>query len=294
MMIKRRLYQFAKAGFAGVVLVVLLLGTSGQAFGQQTRSPEPAASETPTEASSEEAQEKDLSKQATDKGTNEVTFRPRIQLSYVHRDSRSSSVTDRAILRLDRPLLDGRLYFRVDVPYQWFDSNQPGGTTSNGFGDVYVRTGVRLLHRPKFSLFAGVNARFPSGDADDHLGRGKYQVGPIVAATVPVPALNMVFSPIVEDFQSVGGDPSQPKASYTRFSLRMDMPKLEEWWAYIQPRWIVDWTKSNKTALNLEFEGGRKLGEHYRAWVKPAVGFWGDGVAGSYNWQLEAGVRYMF
>jgi hypothetical protein len=74
----------------------------------------------------------------------------------------------------------------------------------------------------------------------------------------------------------------------------MDMPKLAEWWAYIQPRWIVDWTKSNKTALNMEFEGGRKLGEQYRVWVKPAVGFWGDGVTGSYNWQLEAGVRYMF
>ena len=90
MMIKRRLSQFAKAGLAGVALAVLLLGTSGQAFGQQTLSPESAASETPTEASSEEAQEKDLSKQATDKGTNEVTFRPRIQLSYQHRDSRSS------------------------------------------------------------------------------------------------------------------------------------------------------------------------------------------------------------
>jgi len=60
------------------------------------------------------------------------------------------------------------------------------------------------------------------------------------------------------------------------------------------PVQAVDWTRSNKTALNLEFEVGRKLREHYRTWVKPGVGLWGDNVTNSYNWYLEAGVRYMF
>ncbi len=269
-----------------VLGVALLCGTPVQA--------EAPPSGTPAESPSEEAQERDLSENATDKGTNEVTFRPRIQLRYEHRDRRTSAILDRAILRLDRPLLDGQLYFRVDVPYVQFDPNMSGETTSRGLGDVYVRTGVRLLDRPKFSLFAGINAIFPTGDHEDDLGKGKYQVGPVVSASVPIPALNIVLSPLVEDFQSVGGDPSTRDVNFTRFSLKMDMPRLEQWWAYIEPRWIVDWARSNKTALNLEFEVGRKLGEHYRVWVGPGVGLWGDGVTGSYDWQLEVGVRYMF
>jgi hypothetical protein len=83
--------------------------------------------------------------------------------------------------------------------------------------------------------------------------------------------------------------------NYTRFSLKMQyLQDLEQWWAFIDPKWIVDWSRSNKTALNLEFEVGRKLGEHVCGWVRPGVGLWGDNVIGAYDWQLEVGVRYMF
>jgi len=269
-----------------VLGAALLYGTPVQA--------EVPPSGTAAESPNEGAQEQALSEQATDKGTNEVTFRPRIQLRYEHRYRRNSTIMDRTILRLDRPLLDGQLYFRVDVPYTQFDPNQSGETTSRGIGDLYVRAGVLLLDRPHFSLVAGVNAIFPTGNHEEDLGRGKYQVGPILAASVPIPALDIVLFPLIEHSQSVGGDPSTRDVSFTRFSLKMNMPSMDQWWALFEPRWIVDWTRSNKTALNLEFEVGRKMGEHYRAWVRPGVGLWGDTVIGSYDWQLEVGVRYMF
>lgn len=180
----------------------LLCGTPVQA--------EAPPSGTPAEPPGKEAQAQSMAEKTTGQGTNEVTFRPRIQLSYQYRDRRDGAVLDRAVLRFDRPLLDGQLYFRVDVPYEQFDPNMSGETTSRGMGDVYVRTGVRLLNRPKFALFAWVNAFFPTGREED-LGKSKYQVGPIIAMSVPIPTINSVLSPLVEDFQSVGGIPASAK-----------------------------------------------------------------------------------
>jgi hypothetical protein len=160
-------------------------------------------------------------------------------------------------------------------------------------GDLLIRIGARLVERPGFSFFAGTDVIFPTGHEED-LGRGKYLVGPGVAAEVPIPEINTLFSLLVQHFQSVGGDPSKRDVNFTRFRPKVNTVWSEQWWTILEPTWIVDWTRSNKTALNLEFEVGRKLGEHYRAWVRPGTGLWGDNVIGSYDWQLEVGVRYMF
>src|SRR5512134_835025 len=93
---------------------------------------EASPSETPAAVPSEEAQEqvqlkrplrplrtlleRALSESASDAGTSETIFRSRIQVRYEHRDRRDDAVEDKIVFRIDRPLFDDRLYFRVDVP----------------------------------------------------------------------------------------------------------------------------------------------------------------------------------
>jgi hypothetical protein len=237
--------------------------------------------------------ERALSESAKDAGTSETAFRPRIELQYQHKDSRGPGVQEKGVLRIDRPLLDDRVQFRVDVPYQQFDPQKHKETTGTGAGDLVIRTATRLVERPGFSLLAGTDVIFPTGPVAAG-GKGKYQVGPGVVAEVPIHEINSLIVPLVQHFQSVGGDPSKRDVNYTKFRPKVNTIWGEQWWTSFEPTWIVDWTRSNKTALNLEFEVGRKLGEHYRTWVKPGVGLWGDTVTNSYDWYLEAGVRYMF
>jgi hypothetical protein len=44
----------------------------------------------------------------------------------------------------------------------------------------------------------------------------------------------------------------------------------------------------------LELEGGRLVSKHIGVWVRPGWGLVGDNVRPVYNWQLEAGIRYLF
>ena len=229
----------------------------------------------------------------TDAGTSGTTFLRRFQLSNQYRDLRNSSVQNVTAFRTDWPIFEGVGVLRVDVPVRWFDPNTTGTTTSIGLGDLFFRNGYRLIDTPEFKFFVGTDIVFPTA-SESVLGQGKYQLGPGAAASIPVPAMNSIFFPLIQHFQSIGGDPGGPDVNATRFNLEMTTPWTPEWWTTIEPKLIVDWTKSGKTGMNLEFEVGRTLGPHYRTWVRGGAGLWGDGVAGSYDWITEAGIRYMF
>lgn len=259
--------------------------------------------EAPTEAPSVEhrptpaARIRELSKrllniQTTDNGTNATTFLRRIQFSNEYRDRRDSSRQDETVLRLDYPVL-GAGVVRMDLPFLWFDPNTTGGSTSTGLGDIFIRAGLRLIDRPGFQFFAGGDVIFPTASKDD-LGRGKYQIGPGAAVSIPVPEFNSIFFPLVQHFQSVGGDPARADVNHTRFRVSMDTPWTAEWWTTVEPTVTLDWTKNGKTGMNLEFEVGRKLGPNYRAWTRGGAGLWGDGVVGAYDWLVQVGVRYLF
>lgn len=229
----------------------------------------------------------------TDAGTNATTFLRRFELSNQYRDSQGPARSDNTTVRVDWPIFRGIGLLRVDVPVRWFDQNMAGTTTSSGLGDLLFRNGYRLINTPKFKLFAGADIFFPTATESD-LGLGKYQLGPGVVASIPVEAVNSVFFPLIEHVQSIGGDPGRANVNHTRFNLDMTTPWTPEWWTAIESKLTVDWTKSGKTGMNLEFEVGRKLGPHYRTWVRGGAGLWGDGVFGSYDWIAEMGIRYMY
>lgn len=228
----------------------------------------------------------------TDNGTNLTAIVGRLQFSSEYRDRRDGAVQLETVGRVDIPL-SKRVLLRMDVPYLWLNPNVSGSSAVSGLSDVSVRLGGLVWQRPGFTFLAGADVIIPTA-IDSDLGRGKYLLGPGVAANIPISALNSVIFPVIQHLVSVGGDPSRNDLSYTRFRAELTTPWSQNWWTAVEPTLIADWTQHAKTAMNLEFEAGRRLGEHYRVWARPAVGLWGTGVPGAYDWYVQVGIRYMF
>ncbi len=230
---------------------------------------------------------------ATDNGTNRTAIIGRVQLSSEYRERRDGSFQLEAGGRVDIPLGD-RFIFRTDVPFLWFDPQQSGSTSLSGLGDVSARIGGKIWERPEFTALLEGQVVFPTA-SDANLGRGKYQFVPGLTLSIPIQRLDTLFLPAVQQTISIGGDPSRNDLNFTKLSLEFTTPWANnQWWTTIQPDLYVDWNQKGKTAMNMEFEIGKRLGQHFRAWLRPAVGLWGTGVPGAYDWYVQIGIRYMF
>ena len=229
----------------------------------------------------------------TDNGTNRTAVIGRAQLSSEYRDRRGSGVSLSNVARVDVPLATNLLW-RTDADLSWFDPQTSGSNSVAGIGDVSTRLGARIWERPAFTAFFEFQVVFPTA-GNDNLGRGKYQLVPGLTFSLPISRLDTGFFPGIQQSVSVGGDPSRNDVNFTKLSFEFTTPWANNlWWTTVEPDLIVDWTQKAKTAMNLEFEAGRRLGNHFRIWLRPAVGLWGTGVPGAYDWYAQIGIRYMF
>ncbi|WP_146216246.1 hypothetical protein [Nitrospira lenta] len=226
-----------------------------------------------------------------DLGINGTAIVGRAQLSTEYRDRRDGSAQLEHVASVAVPI-GSRLLFRADVPHR-FDFHPTGRSSQSGLGDIFFRVGGQVWKTPALTVLAGTDIILPSASHSD-LGRGKYQVGPGVHLAIPLAGLNSVMQPVVQHIVSIGGDPSRRDVNYSRVRIGFDSPWRQDWWTTIEPNLFIDWTQKSKTAMNLEFEIGRKLGDHFRLWLRPAVGLWGAGVPGAYDWFTQVGARYMF
>ena len=227
-----------------------------------------------------------------DLGINGTAIVGRAQLSTEYRDRRDGSVQLENVASVAVPI-GNRFLLRADVPHVWFDPNTTGGSTQSGLGDAFFRAGGQVWRAPEFTVLAGIDIILPSASHSD-LGRGKYQVGPGLQVAIPLAGLNSVMQPVGQHIVSIGGDPSRRDVNYSRVKIGLDTPWGQDWWTTVEPNLFIDWTQKGKTAMNLEFEVGRKLGDRFRVWHRPAVGLWGTGVPGAYDWFTQVGIRYMF
>ena len=162
-----------------------------------------------------------------------------------------------------------------------------------GLNDLFLRTGWRVYKSPDFNILVGGDAIFPTA-TDTQLGRGKYEIGPGIAAFIPIPSIKSTLQPLFQHFVSVGGDPSRPDVDYSKLELQLNTLWSKEWWTLLEGDLNVDWTRGAKTGAVFEGEVGRRFGPHWRAWVRPGVGLWGQDVRGGYDWSAQVGIRYMF
>jgi len=247
---------------------------------------------TPEEHERLEEERKRISAAAKSFGTDPTAINGYYQLEYNHNTFTNN-------LRVDNVTADARLpitpnwLVRVTMPYAWADLDQTRGFTTNGASDMTVRTANRLYASPNVALLIGTDVVFPTG-SNDRLSTGKYTLGPSGAMAAPLPRLRSLFITIVQDFSSVGGDPSRRDIHFMRVSSAVNTIWSERWWTTASMEWDMDWENNRKTTMNLLGEVGHRFDNHWNVFVGSGGGVIGKETFLGVDWTVQAGVRWVF
>ncbi|MET0516997.1 MAG: hypothetical protein ABW047_16915 [Nitrospiraceae bacterium] len=241
----------------------------------------------------EEEEAERLRKLGAKFGTDPTAIVGRVQLSAQYMNLPNGAHLTDAVLRVDLPFRKNWL-LRMDLPYlRWQDPNRTGVSESRGLSDLSVAAGWRAYNTPEYAVFLGVLSTFPTS-SQANLGSGKYNVGPILVTARFLPHWDSFLFGVFQHLTSVGGDPARRDLSLTRAVVQINTILKERWWTIVQGVWQVDWERNGKTSMTVEFELGRNIVGRWGVFVRPGVGIWGRDVIGSYDWNIEGGVRYMF
>src|SRR5574338_294720 len=117
------------------------LGTAKDTASEEASQARPVEDQWPLSEQLRRLKQQFLDLQATDQGTSVTTFLHRFELSTEYRERPVGIAENRSVLRIDQPI-GQRGLVRVDVLYQTQD------TGSSGIGDLFLRTGYRILEQP--------------------------------------------------------------------------------------------------------------------------------------------------
>jgi hypothetical protein len=248
----------------------------------------------PQPMTAEEREEAErLRKIAARYGTDPTAIVGRLQLTSQYLDLPHGAQATASTVRVDLPFR-GDYLLRMDMPFlRTTDPNSPGVPSHSGASDLAVTAGWRVYNTPEYALLIGALSTFPTA-AHDALGFGKYTVGPAVATARFLPRLDSFLIGLLSYQTSVGGDPSRKDVSFFSVTAQVNSFWAERWWTVLQSIWQVDFERSGKSSMTMEFEVGRSLVGRFGAYVRPGVGIWGRDVTGAYQWNIEVGIRYMF
>jgi hypothetical protein len=247
---------------------------------------------TPEERARLAAERRRLSEIAAENGTDPTAIVTFAQLSYEH-----DSFTIPLRLDLVRPFVRLAVtpswVLSVTMPYVWADPNRAGTSSTNGATDMTVRTGWRVYSSSNLALFLGTDATFPTASKET-LGLGKYTLGPAVAVALPMARLRSLLFVLAQDFRSVGGDPSRPDVHFSRVQTVFNTIWSERWWTTLELLANANWEQNGKSGGTLESELGYRFDDRWRIFVRPGIGLWGKSIPQAFDWNFEAGVRFMF
>jgi hypothetical protein len=247
---------------------------------------------TPEEQARLTEERKRLSAAAAAFGTDPTAIVGYYQLGYGHTAFTNNVRLDTATAEVRLPITPNWL-LRVTVPYVWADPNQPRGSTMDGASDTLVRTGGRLYASPNVALFVGIDASFPTA-AKKQLGTGKYTLGPGAAVAVPMPRLRSLLYLLIQDFNSVGGDPSRANLHFMQVQSVVNTIWTDRWWTAAVMTWDMDWNNNRKTTMSLLGEIGHRFDNHWNVFAGPGVGVVGQDTFLGLEWTVQAGVRWVF
>jgi hypothetical protein len=226
-------------------------------------------------------------------GTDPTAIVGRLQLSSQYLDLSQGARAAATVARVDLPFRKDFL-LRVDEPFvQWIDPNRPGTTSAQGSGDLSVTAAWRAYNTPEYALLVGVVSTMPTA-ALPALGTGKYTVGPTIATARFVPRWDSFLIGLFTQQFSVGGDPARMPVNLSKLTGQVNSFWGEKWWSIVNAVWQVDWERSAKSSMTIEVEVGRSVVGRLGLYVRPGVGIFGRDLSGAYDWNVEAGIRYMF
>jgi hypothetical protein len=248
----------------------------------------------PQPLSSEQREEAErLRKVAAKYGTDPTAIVGRLQLTSQYLDLPHSANATLSTLRVDLPFR-GDYLLRMEMPFlRTTDAQNPGMGSQWGLSDLSVIAGWRAYNTPEYAILLGALGTFPTA-SEPALGFGKYTAGPAVASARFLPRLDSFLIGLLSYQTSVGGDPSRKDVSLFSITAQVNSFWGQRWWTIVQSVWNVDFERSGKSSMVMEFEAGRNLIGRFGAYVRPGVGVYGRDVIGAYIWNVEVGVRYMF
>ena len=234
-----------------------------------------------------------LRKVAAKYGTDPTAIVGRFQLSSQYLDLTPHANATLTTARVDLPFR-GDYLLRMDMPFlRTSDAQNPGMGSQRGLSDLSVTAGWRVYNTPEYAVLIGAFSSFPTA-SEPALGFGKYTVGPAVATARFLPRLDSLLFGVLNYTTSVGGDPSRKDVSFFSAAAQINSFWGQHWWTIVQSIWQVDFERSAKSSMTMEFEGGRNLIGRFGAYVRPGVGIYGRDLTGAYIWNIEVGVRYVF
>ena len=145
----------------------------------------------------------------------------------------------------------------------------------------------------KMALFIGADGSFPTA-SEPLLGTGKSTIGPGGAVAIPLPRIHSLFFVVIEDFNSIGGDPSRTNIHYTQFKPSINTIWGERWWTEVLLFGYADWAHQRKTTMNLQGEVGHRLSKHWALFVQGGGGVLGRDSFLGIDWFVQVGVRWVF
>jgi hypothetical protein len=241
----------------------------------------------------EHEEAKRLRELAAKYGTDPTAIVSRVQLSSQYLDLPQGARASETTARVDLAVR-GNWLLRADVPFlRWSDPNRPGTTSAQGMSDLLALAGWRVYNTPEYAFFIAAISTFPTA-SEDSLGFGKYTVGPLIATARFLPRWESFLFGVFQHQVSVGGDPARADVSLTRATALINSIWANRWWTIVQGVWQIDWERSAKSSMTLEFEVGRNLVGRLGMYVRPGVGIWGQDVIGAYDWNIEVGIRRTF
>ena len=225
-------------------------------------------------------------------GTDPTAINGYYELSYGNSTFTNNLRLNTAVAEVRLPITPNWVV-RMTMPYVFADLNQPRGFTTNGTSDMTVRSGHRIYASPDVALFIGTDVTFPTG-SNDRLSSGKYTLGPAGAAAVPLPRLRSLFITFLQDFNSVGGDPSRRDIHFLRVSSAVNTIWSERWWTTASMEWDMDWNNNRKTTMNLLGEVGHRFDKHWNVFAGAGAGVMGRETFLGVDWTVQTGVRWVF
>lgn len=241
---------------------------------------------------SREQERRRLSEAAASFGTDPTAIIGYYQVMYAHSTSTNNQRLDTVTATIRVPVTQN-VGLQVNMPYTWAALGQTGGFTPNGTSDMTFRVGGRVYANDKMALFIGADGSFPTA-SEPLLGTGKYTIGPGGAVAIPLPRIHSLFFVVIEDFNSIGGDPSRTTIHYTQFKPSINTIWGERWWTEVLLYGYADWAHQRKTTMNLQGEVGHRLTTHWALFVQGGGGVLGRDSFLGLDWFVQAGVRWVF
>ena len=195
--------------------------------------------------------------------------------------------SDRAILR-QRPdwLAKTGILTRFDLP---IITSHRSDDTESGLGDLYAQAALVpwLTRRSAFVIGSGVT--IPTA-TDDSLGRGKWELAPIVVPAWFLPQRRGLFFVRLHDHVSFAGDDDRADVHFLEIVPTLIWNYRPGWWTLLSSQVIVDWENDGATRQSTGIEIGHVVRRRWGVAMKPEL-FWGANRAG--DWKVTLSVtRY--